>query len=459
LCDSKFPIQAFERMKKKFILLFLFLHSFLLGEEKKITVNQCIELALQNHPSLFVAIEDDKKSIADYKIARSMRSIIVDGEVRTVEYTRSDSSADSRFSIPGEDTDIGLLAGLSFTYNLYNAKKDVIEDQARTNIDIAKVRNYQIKNKIIYEVKSAYYGYLLARDVLKIREEIYQKYQSKANLSKQLFEQGSRPVLDVSKAEVYLANAQLQLEKARNEERKMKQSLYYAMGLEENEQIEVIPESVDLNMLPQLNCTLANLYRMCEVYNPELRIVRLQKKIAQLKVSEESGSHYPTVDLLLGLGYENKRLYGMGNIGNNFEANSWSPAFHGAIRAALPIYSGGRISARVDSATADYNKMIYREKEVLTTIKNQLRDNYRTLEEMKRQVEISELIIKNAQRHQLLAQRSYENGAGTLLELQDADLNVIQAKIGLLEAKYNYLLTIAKLIDIVGFGEGILCRN
>jgi len=446
-------------MKIKFILPFLLFPVFLFGEEKKITLEQCIEVALQNHPSLFVAIEDDKKSIANYQIARSMRSIIVDGEIKTVEYTKSNSSADSRFSIPGEDTDIGLFAGLSLTYNLYNAKKDVVEEQARTSIDVAKVTNYQVKSKIIYAVKNAYYSYLLARDILAIREEIYNKYKSKAQLSRQLFEQGSRPILDVSKAEVDLANAQLQLEQAKNNERKMRQSLYYAMGLEENEQIDIIPENIDLEKLPEINCTLANLYRMCEVYNPELRIARLQKKIAQLKITEEAGSHYPTVDLLIGLGYENKKLYGMGNIGSNFEAGSWSTAFHGAIRASLPIYSGGRISARVDSATADYNKMIYKEKEILTDIKNQVRDNYRTLEEMKRQIEISELIIKNAQRHQLLAQRSYENGAGTLLELQDADLNVIQAKIGLLEARYNYLLNFAKLVDTVGFGEGILCRN
>lgn len=446
-------------MKIKFILPFLLFPVFLFGEEKKITLEQCIEVALQNHPSLFVAIEDDKKSIANYQIARSMRSIIVDGEIKTVEYTKSNSSADSRFSIPGEDTDIGLFAGLSLTYNLYNAKKDVVEEQARTSIDVAKVTNYQVKSKIIYEVKNAYYSYLLARDILAIREEIYNKYKSKAQLSRQLFEQGSRPILDVSKAEVDLANSQLQLEQAKNNERKMRQSLYYAMGLEENDQIDIIPENIDLEKLPEINCTLANLYRMCEVYNPELRIARLQKKIAQLKITEEAGSHYPTVDLLIGLGYENKKLYGMGNIGSNFEAGSWSPAFHGAIRASLPIYSGGRISARVDSATADYNKMIYKEKEILTDIKNQVRDNYRTLEEMKRQIEISELIIKNAQRHQLLAQRSYENGAGTLLELQDADLNVIQAKIGLLEARYNYLLNFAKLVDTVGFGEGILCRN
>ncbi|HOK92498.1 MAG TPA: TolC family protein [Spirochaetota bacterium] len=446
-------------MKIKFILPFLLFPVFLFGEEKKITLEQCIEVALQNHPSLFVAIEDDKKSIANYQIARSMRSIIVDGEIRTVEYTKSNSSADSRFSIPGEDTDIGLFAGLSLTYNLYNAKKDVVEEQARTSIDVAKVTNYQVKSKIIYAVKNAYYSYLLARDILAIREEIYNKYKNKAQLSRQLFEQGSRPILDVSKAEVDLANAQLQLEQAKNNERKMRQSLYYAMGLEENEQIDIIPENIDLEKLPEINCTLANLYRMCEVYNPELRIARLQKKIAQLKITEEAGSHYPTVDLLIGLGYENKKLYGMGNIGSNFEAGSWSTAFHGAIRASLPIYSGGRISARVDSATADYNKMIYKEKEILTDIKNQVRDNYRTLEEMKRQIEISELIIKNAQRHQLLAQRSYENGAGTLLELQDADLNVIQAKIGLLEARYNYLLNFAKLVDTVGFGEGILCRN
>lgn len=439
------------------LILFIVFSTAVFAEERTVTVDECIEIALQNHPDFLLSIEDNKKSIADYKIARSLKSIIIDGEIKTVEYTRSDSSADSRFSIPGQDTDIGLFAGLSFTYNLYDAKKDIIEDEARTSIDIAKIKNFQVKNKIIFEVKNAYYGYLLSRNTLVIREEIFNKYKSKADLARQLFEQGSRPVLDVSKAEVDLADSQLQLEKARNNERKMKLNLYYSMGLEETENLNINP--VDADTIPESLCSLSNLYRLSEVYSPVIRISKLEKKIARLKAAEQMGSHYPSVDLLIGLGYENKRLYGMNNMQDNLDWGNWSPAFHGALRASIPIYSGGRISAKVDSAVSDYNKVVYKEKEILIDTKNQIRDNFKSLEEIKKQMEISELIIKNAQRHQLLAQRSYENGGGSLLELQDADLSVIKARIGFLESRYAYFITLAKLINIVGSGESSICRS
>ncbi|HOP28452.1 MAG TPA: TolC family protein [Spirochaetota bacterium] len=439
------------------ILILWFSCTVVYADERSVTIDECIEIALQNHPDFLLSIEDNKKSIADYKIARSVKSIIIDGEIKTVEYTRSDSSADSRFSIPGQDTDIGLFAGLSLTYNLYDSRKDIIEDQARTNIDIAKIKNFQVKNKIIFEVKNAYYGYLLSKNTLIIREEIYNKYKNKADLARQLFEQGSRPVLDVSKAEVDLADSKLQLEKAKNNERKMKLSLYYSMGLEETENLNINP--VDVAVIPESLCSLNNLYRLSEVYSPVIRISKLEKKIARLKASEQMGAHYPTVDLLIGLGYENKRLYGMNNMQDNLDWSNWSPAFHGALRAAIPIYSGGKISARVDSALSDYNKIVYKEKEVLIDTKNQIRDNFKSLEEIKKQMEISELIIKNAQRHQLLAQRSYENGGGSLLELQDADLSVIKARIGYLESRYAYFITLAKLINIVGSGENSICKS
>ncbi|HOP62724.1 MAG TPA: TolC family protein [Spirochaetota bacterium] len=446
-------------MTKKiiFILFILLCPAVLFSEDRNISLDECIEIALQNHPDYFLSIEDNKQSIANYRIARAQKSIIIDGEIKTVEYEKSDSDVDSRFSIPGESTDIGLFAGLTMTYNLYDAKKEILENEARTNIDISKIKNNQVKNKIIFEVKNAYYGYLLAKNTMQIREEIYNKYKSKADLAKQLFEQGSRPVLDVSKAEVDLADSQLQFEKAKNNERKTKLNLYYSMGLEENENQNIIPQ--EQTSLHTVKCSITELYKIAEIYSPVLRISKLEKKIARLKVSEEEGAHYPRVDLILGLGYQNKNLNGLETFGENFNNSNWSPAFNGTFRASIPIYGGGKTSAKVDSALSDYNKVVYKEKETLTNIKNQIRDNFKSLEEMKKQMEISELIINNAQRHQLLAQRSYENGVGSLLELQDADLSVIKAKIGFLESKYSYMLTLAKLVNIVGIGENSICKN
>ncbi len=444
-------------MKKVFFIFIIFFSINVFSQERNVDLEECINIALQNHPDFFLTIEDNKKSVADYRIAKSLRSIIVDGEIRTIETDKDNTETNSTVRIPGKDTYIGLFAGLTVAYNLYDAKKDYIEEAAITNIDISKLKNQKTKNEVLLEVKNSYYGYLLSKNTLKIREEIYKKYKKKSDLAKQLFEQGSRPILDVSKAEVDMADAQLQNEKAKNNERKTKLALFHSMGLEEVESSSINPK--DIETIPDLKCTLDELYKMAEIYSPLIRIVTLEKKAARLKISEERASHLPKVDLLLGLGYINERIKVAQNVSENIKVSNWSPAFYGLIRASVPIYSGGRLSAQVDSVESDYNKITYKEKILLVDTKNLIRDSYKSLEEIKKQMEISNLITKNAQRHLLLAQRSYENGAGTLLELQDAELSVINAEIGFLQSKYSYLLTLAKLSSIIGIGESSICKN
>jgi outer membrane protein TolC len=445
-------------MKKVLSLFIILLSTAVFSEERIVDLDECINIALQNHPDFFLSLEDNKKSIAEYRVAKSLRSVIVDGEIKTIETDKDDDETKSSdVKVPGKDTNIGLFAGLTVSYNLYDAKKDFIEENAKTNIDISKLKSQKTRNEVLLEVKNAYYGYLLSKNTLKIREEINKKYRKKSDLAKQLFEQGSRPILDVSKAEVDMADSQLQYEKAKNNERKTKLSLFHSMGLEEVESLSINPK--DIEIIPDLNCALDDLYKMAEVYSPLIRIITLEKRAAMIKISEENASHLPRVDLVLGLGYVNEELTGLEQASDNFKVDNWNPAFYGLIRATVPIYSGGRISAKVDSAVIDYNKITYKEKELLIETKNQIRDSFKSLEEIKKQMEISNLITKNAQRHLLLAQRSYENGGGSLLELQDAELSVIKADIGFLESKYSYLLTLAKLTSIIGIGESSICKN
>jgi outer membrane protein TolC len=68
-------------------------------------------------------------------------------------------------------------------------------------------------------------------------------------------------------------------------------------------------------------------------------------------------------------------------------------------------------------------------------------------------------MLENAEKHILLAKKTYESGAGTQLDLHDANVSLINAKIGYLKTKYDYLMTIARLSSIVGLGEDSLCKK
>ena len=68
-------------------------------------------------------------------------------------------------------------------------------------------------------------------------------------------------------------------------------------------------------------------------------------------------------------------------------------------------------------------------------------DDMRSLEELQKQLQMSELIIENAKKNYQLASKSYESGTISLLDLQDSQMRVISAEIGYINTKYQYLLT------------------
>jgi len=59
----------------------------------------------------------------------------------------------------------------------------------------------------------------------------------------------------------------------------------------------------------------------------------------------------------------------------------------------------------------------------------------------------------------LLAKKSYESGAGTQLEINEAIMSYENAALGYQKSKNDYLMAVAKISSIVGLGEDSLCKK
>ena len=84
---------------------------------------------------------------------------------------------------------------------------------------------------------------------------------------------------------------------------------------------------------------------------------------------------------------------------------------------------------------------------------------FRSINELQKQFEILELAQDNAERHMQLAQKSYENGVGTQLDLEDAELAVLNAQLNFIQAKSDYYITLAKLANVIGLDEDYISNN
>jgi outer membrane protein len=450
--------------------ILFFLSNPLHSELKKISLDECIGVAVQNHPEIKASEEESNIAQANYAMAKSRTSPNINFEIKTVETQVANEDGTIKkpkngvVSIPGKDTMVGLFVGPTMIYNLIDPQRSEAIDSARSAIDLAKMKNLKVKGDIILNVKKNYYGYLFARENRAKRDELVDKFRSKLEKANLLFKRGQRPGLDVSKAEVDLADARLEYEKAKNYESVVKSELLASMGIMD-EDIEFSP--IKVAKLPDLRYDLKKLYQLSEGNNPDIKISQMTKDINQLNVSMARSAHYPSVDLLGAFGMQNTNiLYNWENpykypetYQEKLKGKNWNSTFNLGIGAKVNMWSGGGIDAKVDSRIAEFNKSKYIEREILINVRTLIKNYYQTINEYKKQIDLSILVMDNSQKHLKLAQKSYENGISTQLELQDAEMTLLKSELGYIKAGYDYLIILARLSNVVGLGEEYICKK
>ncbi len=430
-------------------------------EVKVVSLEKCIDIAMQNHPELLASYEERKIAVAEYRMAQAMNQPQVAIEFKTVEYLKEGTSSNNAITVPGKDTIIGLFAGPTVIFNLIDPKKSDIEDSKRLRIDIEKMKIIKTREDIICNVKKSYYGYSSAQETRKLMEELVEKFKIKLEKAQLLFKMGQRPILDVTKAQVDHANSRLQFERAVNNEDLLKTKLLSEMGIIDDE-IVIMPLQVE--KLPRVRFGIQELNKLAEEYDPEIKISRMRKELGKLNISTAKSEHMPTVDFLASVGFENTNMHGWktkDDLREKVDGDNWSVASHFGIKAKMPVdfLSGGGIGSKVNAAEAEYNMLMYNEKNVLVKMRALTRTYFQSMNEIKKQIEISVPIIDNANKHLMLAQKSYESGLSTQLDMQDAEMAVLEAKLNLLKARYDYLIALGELSNVIGLGEEYLCEK
>jgi outer membrane protein len=447
---------------------------------KVITMNECVTIALQNNPAVKASEEDKKKAAAEYRIANAARLPFVNAEVRTSQYPKvgdltsydalvpyaSDSDfktayfykkvLDSRKSKNfidklSEYYTIGVSLGVTAGISLYSEKANRTVETAKAGKKLSNVQARKVMSDVILSVKKSYYSHMMAKDTVKLREKLLKYNEDRLRVAQILYKNAQKPIYDLSRATVDLNDAQLELQKAKNYERSTKDELLRSMGINDADTAFTLENK---DVLPEITLSVDQLNKLAELNYPDMQIAKLNTEINKLKVAIENGGHFPEVTMQVGVGYEDGRFDKF-----LFDSKYWKPTGYIGFIARLPVYSGGMVKAKVDSAVAEYNKSIYKEKDVAMNMQMTIQSNYTSVQELTKQLSTAKLMVENSDKHFKLAQKMYDSGATTLLDLHDANVSRANAELNYLRTKFDYLMTIARLSSIVGLGEDSLCKK
>ncbi len=462
------------------ITSFVFIEICVAVEKPKvITLSDCITIAIHNSPSIRVSEEDKKKAISDYNAALAQRLFSIDGNINARQYPiTAQNSLQTNISILSSSVplnayaenlyaknktieritlgskyySVGMAVGVTASISLVNEKKAQMQKSAESGIKLSKFQSIKVMYDVLFNVKKAYYSLINAKEFYTLREKLLTSNADRLKITQILYNNGQRPLYDLSKAKLDYGDAQLEVLRSKNSLRTAKTELFTAMGINDpGDEINL----EDVVNLPEIKLTIEELNRYGELNNPDFQIIKIQKEINKIKVAIEFAGHFPEVDIQGGVLWENG---GFAKKPSEF-FNTWSRSYYGNFVARIPLFSSGAVHSKVKSAESEYNKAIYKEKEVLLTMRSTIENSYSSLKELQNQVSISKLMLENAEKHSLIAKKTYEIGKGSQLELHDAYISIVNAQLGYLRAKYDYLMAIARLSSIVGLGEDTLCKK
>jgi outer membrane protein len=296
------------------------------------------------------------------------------------------------------------------------------------------LRNTQ--DQVVFNVKQAYHNSLLAirsRDVATASVTNFEKHLEQA---RGFFEVGTKPRFDVTKAEVDLSNAQLNLIKAENQARLSRVTLNNAMGLPE------VPDYALQDILSFIKYELPFDAALQKAYTEraDLQSLIQKKESSKESINLARKGYFPVLNGSAGYYYT----------GTDFPlADGWNYG----LNVTAPIFSGFLTKYQVAEAQANYDATSATERSLRLSIYSQVQQGYLLLRQASESIATSEVAVRQAKENVDLATGRYQAGVGSPIEVTDALTALSNAEVAYASALTDYKNAQASIEVAIGARE------
>lgn len=288
---------------------------------------------------------------------------------------------------------------------------------------------------VLLAVDEAYYAVLRANSVLTVAQETVKDRQVVSDQVTALQKNQLRSGLDVSFANVNLAQAKLLLIQAQNDVDAAQAALSAALGYSDQRTFQLQEEP-----MPAAPSTdFADLLQQALMNRPELVGLRLDAESAHAYATAERDLWFPT---LSAAGSAGLTPYGATQLAPRYAAvgaNLNIPIFNGHLFGALKTEANEKAIAE-DQNLRNEADLIARD----------VRTAWLDANSAYQRLDVTSQLLDEANQAVSLAQSRYNLGLSSIVELSQAQLNQTQAQIQQASAKYDYQTQISVLNFQIG---------
>ena len=403
-----------------------------------LSLDQAETLAVANQPRLLAAqlraraagqrVRQARAAYMPIAAFNATGALVADTGTSTAAGNLTTSAVSDRFAYGANLTQ--LVTDFGRTSALVSSSKY----EAAAQGDFATLTRAQVR----LNVRESFYGVLGAEAVLRAAQAAHANRQLISRQLAALAQSELRSTLDVNFARVLESEADLAVVRAQSTVAQERSRLATAMGQPQPIAAPLVDAAVGVATSPPAP---DDLQQQALQQRADLNAVQAQQQAADAFAESERRLSFPTLNVLGAAGqipYRDHTLH-----------DSYAAA---GFNLNIPIFNGGLFAARRAEAELESTARRRDVDQVKLQVNEQVRDAWYRAEEAYQTLDVSARLIAQSREALRLAQDRYEAGLGSIVELNEAQLNETSAEITSADATYTYLSRRAEL----DFASGLL---
>ena len=434
-------------MKKTLTLSFILLLTVSFSAQKKWTLQECVEYALNNNLQVISNQYNNAIQSKNLEIAQKEQLPNLTGNINN---TASFGQGRDVFGTVRRNDNFSNSASVNTNVLLYNngrLQKNV--EKTQYDLDASFYDVETVKNNISLQIAQQYLQVLLNKEIKKISDEAVNNAETLLRRAKITTEVGTTPKTIEAEATANLAREKQRQTTADINIQRSLFNLAMMLQLKDYKNFDVQEVSLPSMLEAPLNSTDSVLntafQNQPQIKASESRILAAQKQIELVETS-----FYPTISANAGIGTSYFDPFAYNNPGvlkqykDNFGQNI-------GLNVNIPIFNKGITKLQVEQAKISENiaanNLLQEKQKIQQDIQQAYFDataNYENFVAAQEAEKSTKLAMD-------FAEMSYNAGRTTIYDLNNARNNYINAQGSVAQAKYNYIFS----LKLLNFYAGI----
>ncbi len=392
------------------------------------TLRDVTDIALKNHPLV-------KQSDADIEAAVARKGQAQAGWYPAVNlstlYTQGQTYSTARQQ--AIDTRIRSVRG-DLEWTMYDfGRTGAAVDRADAFAAISRENAATTREDVAFNAKVAFYNVLRAENTLEFHRKNVRQREALLRQAQAFYETGIRAKIDFVRAEANLYDSRALLGQARNDLRVARITLLQRIGIDGPADFRLSGELLEA----KLDGTLEDWIAEAQKNRPELRALVEKERTAAESLRLANAGYLPFLVGAAGYGYANREF----PLRENYTAS---------VTLNYPLFSGFQTREQVKEALATISSARHEITEARRLVRLEVERSAYGVQEAQERLAAREKQREASEENLRLATARYEVGAGDIIEMTDAQTQMVSADTETVNSAFDYAVSQASLLRAMG---------